>query len=563
MESESLSRTPDVVDDSVAAEVLRHLRRRQAHLVAHGSKSLEQHLRGTYDVLTAWNQPTRVCLAGLLHSGYSTDAFEHPLFRIEERRRMRRLIGEEAEHLVHTFCTINRQELFEALQMGAAIATPLRLANRRGGRAITVTQRDAGDLVVLYMANAVEQSCLPDGAPARWLAHVSELGRWAKNLAEVVPPVFDRCTGIVSSDSEDRLLEGYNGALQRLGEDLSQVLADLTAAVRGAACVAEPLIWLGVLSLAVGDVEQAAELGTQAEVLLGSWGTAWDKRLTPGKWRTLAKLLREASAGRGEANALAGDLVRGALSSSGNSPEQLYNGLQAAGLIPPVGEVAARPPSREAIALSSVLPTRFEQYVASFHSNGLPKHENYYPGITTKPWHDAQQFPLARELERAAPQIIAEFQRLDMRLFQDEGENIHRDGRWSVLFLNDHGDRKKEICDLSPVTASVIDAHAAATHLAGVSYFSCLEPGTRIAPHRGPTNMRLRCHLGIETPDQCGLRVDGIDGTWEQGRCIVFDDSFQHEAWNLSDRRRVVLIVDMWHPELTEDEVSLLKWVSA
>ncbi len=59
-------------------------------------------------------------------------------------------------------------------------------------------------------------------------------------------------------------------------------------------------------------------------------------------------------------------------------------------------------------------------------------------------------------------------------------------------------------------------------------------------------------------PDGCGVRVGGVSGAWREGRCIVFDDSFRHDVWNDSDRRRVVLVLDLWHPDLSEDEVALL-----
>jgi aspartyl/asparaginyl beta-hydroxylase (cupin superfamily) len=71
--------------------------------------------------------------------------------------------------------------------------------------------------------------------------------------------------------------------------------------------------------------------------------------------------------------------------------------------------------------------------------------------------------------------------------------------------------------------------------------------------------MRLRCHLGIDVPAGCGIRVGGVERSWERGRCIVFDDSFPHEAWNESDEPRIVLIVDVWHPDLSDDEVALLE----
>jgi tetratricopeptide (TPR) repeat protein len=70
--------------------------------------------------------------------------------------------------------------------------------------------------------------------------------------------------------------------------------------------------------------------------------------------------------------------------------------------------------------------------------------------------------------------------------------------------------------------------------------------------------MRVRCHLGLEVPDGCGIRVGGLTARWEEGRCLVLDDSFPHEVWNDGGARRVVLVLDLWHPDLSEDEVALL-----
>jgi aspartyl/asparaginyl beta-hydroxylase (cupin superfamily) len=71
--------------------------------------------------------------------------------------------------------------------------------------------------------------------------------------------------------------------------------------------------------------------------------------------------------------------------------------------------------------------------------------------------------------------------------------------------------------------------------------------------------VRVRCHFGVDVPEDCGLTVGGETRTWTEGRCMVFDDSFEHEAWNRDVRDRVVLIVDLWHPDLTGEEVRLLE----
>jgi aspartyl/asparaginyl beta-hydroxylase (cupin superfamily) len=88
--------------------------------------------------------------------------------------------------------------------------------------------------------------------------------------------------------------------------------------------------------------------------------------------------------------------------------------------------------------------------------------------------------------------------------------------------------------------------------------FSLLRPGVRIPPHTGYTNARLICHLPLIVPEGCGLRVGNEVRAWTTGETLIFDDSIEHEAWNSSDRLRVVLLFDIWRPELTEEERKLV-----
>jgi aspartyl/asparaginyl beta-hydroxylase (cupin superfamily) len=72
--------------------------------------------------------------------------------------------------------------------------------------------------------------------------------------------------------------------------------------------------------------------------------------------------------------------------------------------------------------------------------------------------------------------------------------------------------------------------------------------------------MRLRCHLGIQIPEgDCGLRVGDQRLRWQQGRCILFDDHLEHESWNHTSQDRIVLIIDLWHPDLTPTEIAFLE----
>uniref|UniRef100_A0A3B4A4F8 Aspartyl/asparaginy/proline hydroxylase domain-containing protein n=1 Tax=Periophthalmus magnuspinnatus TaxID=409849 RepID=A0A3B4A4F8_9GOBI len=76
--------------------------------------------------------------------------------------------------------------------------------------------------------------------------------------------------------------------------------------------------------------------------------------------------------------------------------------------------------------------------------------------------------------------------------------------------------------------------------------FSVMHPGTHVWPHTGPTNCRLRLHLGLVIP-KTGCQ-------WEEGKVLIFDDSFEHEVWQDADSFRLIFIIDVWHPELTRFE---------
>jgi aspartyl/asparaginyl beta-hydroxylase (cupin superfamily) len=77
--------------------------------------------------------------------------------------------------------------------------------------------------------------------------------------------------------------------------------------------------------------------------------------------------------------------------------------------------------------------------------------------------------------------------------------------------------------------------------------YSLMEPHTHIKPHKGYTRMVLRGHLGliVPCPDQVALRVGDQTRSWQEGKIMIFDDSYEHEAWNKSDKQRAVLMFDI------------------
>ena len=516
---------------------LAELRRRGADTVPHRRASLLRHLRGTEAILERWGQPQHVRLAGLMHSVYATDAFTHPIVERAERERIRALIGREAERLVFLFCSLDRRDLFSTIAAAPGEHGPLRLPAREGDAPLEIAGPEVGDLLVLYLANEAEQACRDDGSPATCLAFGSQLAGWTRDRARVVPPVFAAGLQRVEREDEAALLAAYAAAFaDPAGAALVMPVLERELGV------GEPLAIAALHALAAGDVARAAVTARRAATFMATWNTAWDKRLAPARWLQLADWIAGAERGDPARRAYAAGRVGAALRRA-RTPADLVAGLEEAGLLDDAG-----PP----------LQPRFAAYVAQLRDAGRATLQRY-PGLTARPWHDPAAFGIVADLERHAVAVAAEARALGDAAFHAESENIARRGDWDVALLHERGRQVDEIVERAPVTTSVLARHRVIRGPAGLAYFSRLAPHTRIAPHAGPTNLRLRCHLALDVPPGCGLTVGGITGGWTPGRCIVFDDSFVHEAWNDGERDRVVLIVDLWHPDLSDDEVALLE----
>jgi aspartate beta-hydroxylase len=137
-----------------------------------------------------------------------------------------------------------------------------------------------------------------------------------------------------------------------------------------------------------------------------------------------------------------------------------------------------------------------------------------------------------------------------------EAENLTVAGKWDQFTLWQHGERVERAVGILPETAKVIASLPEATSMIfGQSKLSVMAPGTHAKPHHGTTNARVRIHLGISGLEKASIRC--LDETWRQWRtdaCLAFDDSFEHEIWNNGTEVRVVLIVDVWQPSMTEKD---------
>jgi len=131
---------------------------------------------------------------------------------------------------------------------------------------------------------------------------------------------------------------------------------------------------------------------------------------------------------------------------------------------------------------------------------------------------------------------------------------------WAAFFLIEGGSLVETAAARCPRTMAAL-AGVPLTDAPGRTpsvLFSRLRPGVRIPPHTGQINARLICHLPLIVPPGCGLRVGNEVRHWARGETLIFDDSIEHEAWNHSDTTRVVLLFEIWRPELSEEERILV-----
>lgn len=96
--------------------------------------------------------------------------------------------------------------------------------------------------------------------------------------------------------------------------------------------------------------------------------------------------------------------------------------------------------------------------------------------------------------------------------------------------------------------------------------FNLLEPHTTIKPHYGDTNAIVRCHMGLVIPGaapKCAFRVREDVRSWEEGRLLMFCDAHQHTAWNNTDQRRYILVLDVMRPQYAAHGRSIASRVRA
>ena len=197
----------------------------------------------------------------------------------------------------------------------------------------------------------------------------------------------------------------------------------------------------------------------------------------------------------------------------------------------------------------------------------------FWPGLPAIQFFPREQFGWLDHVEAATDDIkgeLLEVLKLDRDMVPyinyddslplDQWRELNRSPDWSAYHLIKDGKRIVEHCDLCPKTVQTVGLAPSPSipNQSPVAMFSILKPGVTIPPHTGATNARLVVHLPLIIPENCGFRVGNDTREWVPGKAWVFDDTIEHEAWNKSDKVRVILIFDIWNPYLNEAERELI-----
>lgn len=196
----------------------------------------------------------------------------------------------------------------------------------------------------------------------------------------------------------------------------------------------------------------------------------------------------------------------------------------------------------------------------------------YFPGLPQIQFYERADFPWLAEIEAAIPAMRAELEAVlaggdSFRPYVEAHRNrpqpanhLLGDPSWGAFYLWRSGEPVPGNADRCPATMDAL-ARAPMPRIRGrspMALFSLLRPGTHIKPHHGLLNTRLICHVPLLTPPGCRIRVGNEIRTWEAGKALIFDDSIEHEAWNDGTETRVVLLFEIWRPEIAEGERKAL-----
>lgn len=199
---------------------------------------------------------------------------------------------------------------------------------------------------------------------------------------------------------------------------------------------------------------------------------------------------------------------------------------------------------------------------------------SYVPGLRPQEFYDTSDHPWSSKLEKKYKELKREFTQVtsDMAKLQEEGNNIwagaltedassYGEG-WKTLVLMNRGIWDPVNVQLFPKTAKAVrDCKIPAVEV----FFASMQPNTDIQPHTDFTNFVVTSHLALDIPEsgnnKCRLTIGDETRQWINGEVMLFDTSIRHSAVNEADQTRYILMMRVWHPDLTQVERDALQFI--
>ncbi|KAL7537115.1 hypothetical protein ACHAWF_005665 [Thalassiosira exigua] len=204
----------------------------------------------------------------------------------------------------------------------------------------------------------------------------------------------------------------------------------------------------------------------------------------------------------------------------------------------------------------------------------------YMPGLgSTEPFLDPNQLELCKQLGENYDIITKEYEALLEERFDRKGKDrfqsvtsMNYESGWKTMVLFYNGHRIKDFpYHVCPVTTRILESVPLAGRIAG---FNRQQPGSGIPLHSDGNNMWLTCQMGIKVPSpitnesedeapSAHIRVGPETRHWEEGKCLLYDTTYEHETFNSHPtEERVVLHVDFFNTlKMTKLEIEVLQYI--
>lgn len=194
----------------------------------------------------------------------------------------------------------------------------------------------------------------------------------------------------------------------------------------------------------------------------------------------------------------------------------------------------------------------------------------WVPGLPASPWHDPAKLSFLAELKAAKAGLLAEGRALldagALVRSSESREDLAYEGwiAFDLMILDAQLPPGRFRVETRTIPENLERAPTAARllerlPLLGDCFYSALLPGGKVSPHYSHFNGKLICHLGLSVPPDCAIRAAGETRSWMDGEVLLFDDTYEHDTWNLSTQPRLLLHLSVWNPDLTPFEVAALQ----